>query len=71
MAFADDIRSFETTLVRRMRASFDMARAMADKRRTYRRTYDELSALSQRDLDDLGIHRTNIRDVARAAAYRD
>jgi uncharacterized protein YjiS (DUF1127 family) len=38
--------------------------------RSYRRTLNELSALSDRDLTDMGLHRSNIPDVAREAAYR-
>ena len=33
--------------------------------RSYRRTVNELEALSKRDLDDLGISRHDIRRVAR------
>ena len=64
MSFATDIHSFESGMVNRMRASFDMARRAAATRRVYRTTIDELSSLNQRELDDLGIHRENIRDVA-------
>ncbi|MEM8649472.1 MAG: DUF1127 domain-containing protein [Pseudomonadota bacterium] len=35
------------------------------KWRNYRRTVSELSALSNRELDDLGISRGDIRSVAR------
>lgn len=35
------------------------------KWRAYRRTYNELSRLSQRELDDLGLHRGEIASVAR------
>ena len=52
----------------RMRKSFDMARRNAVRNKVYRTTYEELSALSQRDLDDLGIARESIRDIAREAA---
>lgn len=34
----------------------------------YRRTVDELSRLSQRDLSDLGITRSDIKFVARRSA---
>lgn len=37
--------------------------------RLYRRTLDELSALSNRDLADLGLSRASIRAVAFEAAY--
>ena len=38
--------------------------------RTARRTYNELSNLSRRELDDLGINRSEISAIARKA-YRD
>lgn len=38
--------------------------------REYRRIVDELSTLGPRELDDIGISRHSIRDVARAAVYR-
>ena len=43
-------------------------KALAD-RRAYLRTLDELSALTDRELADLGIARFAIRDVARASVY--
>lgn len=49
-------------------------RAIADdlaRRRIYRRTLAELEELSERDLQDIGISRMQIGDVAREAAYRD
>jgi uncharacterized protein YjiS (DUF1127 family) len=38
--------------------------------RNYRRTLNELAALSDRDLTDMGIHRSNIQDIAREASSR-
>jgi uncharacterized protein YjiS (DUF1127 family) len=46
----------------RLRQSF------ADHRR-YLATYDELNALSDRELLDVGLSRPNFRDVAREAVY--
>ncbi len=37
--------------------------------RAYRSTVRELSALSSRDLADMGIHRADIHAIARQAAY--
>ena len=36
--------------------------------RKYRQTYNELMSLSGRDLADVGIHRSDIRQIARRAA---
>ncbi len=44
-------------------------RAARTKHRAYRRTYDELSSLTDRELNDLGIGRSQIGEVARSAAY--
>ena len=46
--------------------------ALSERRhryRTYRVTLAELSALTPRELDDLGIHRTELRRIAYEAAY--
>lgn len=42
---------------------------MAHRRSVYRQTLAELSALSDRDLSDLGLHRSMITAVAKDAAY--
>ncbi len=39
------------------------------KYQLYRTTMSELASLSDRDLSDLGLHRSMIRDVATEAAY--
>jgi len=46
-------------------ASFRAARA---KRAAYEQTLRELSALSDRELDEIGIRRADIHEVARGAA---
>ncbi|MEM7643243.1 MAG: DUF1127 domain-containing protein [Pseudomonadota bacterium] len=48
---------------------FATLRADWAKWRLYRKTLAELSALSTRDLDDLGIARASIRSIALEAAY--
>ena len=45
-----------------------LRKAIADKR-AYLATYEELDALSDRALADLGLSRLNVRDVAREAVY--
>lgn len=37
--------------------------------REYRRVYEELDSLTERDLTDLGISRYDIRRIAKEAAY--
>lgn len=39
------------------------------RHKTYRRTLDELEALSERELADLGISRSMLRAIAYKAAY--
>ncbi len=39
------------------------------RRALYARTVRELRILSDRDLSDFGLHRANIEEVAREAAY--
>lgn len=49
-----------------------MREALADRLtryRAYRATFTELSHLSDRELEDLGIWRTDISRIAREAAY--
>ncbi|WP_170375908.1 DUF1127 domain-containing protein [Ruegeria profundi] len=47
----------------------DTIRKAQAKRRVYRETYYELSVLSDRDLIDLGISRSSIKNLALEAAY--
>ncbi len=49
----------------RLRAEY---RDFAQRRAIYRRTYDELSMLSDRELADLGMSRYDIPMIARRAA---
>ncbi|RYH02673.1 DUF1127 domain-containing protein [Salipiger sp. IMCC34102] len=41
----------------------------ANRRRVYSATVRELSALSNRELDDLGISRSMVKSIAAEAAY--
>ena len=68
MAFVDDIRRFEASLVAGMREALADARRRAVRRRVYRTTKNELGALSHRELVDLGIDRADIPAIARQAA---
>nr|WP_267140380.1 DUF1127 domain-containing protein [Anianabacter salinae] len=44
-------------------------RARWESYKVYRRTVSELAALSDRELNDLGLHRSSIRGIAYEAAY--
>ncbi|WP_342076216.1 DUF1127 domain-containing protein [Yoonia sp. SS1-5] len=69
MAFITDTRNASLSLGDRF-ANFraNLAEATA-KRKIYKTTLTELSALSSRDLADLGLHRSQIKTVAYEAAY--
>ncbi|GIT90624.1 hypothetical protein JANAI62_10790 [Jannaschia pagri] len=58
-----------STLRARVAARLDAIRQDWSKWRLYRKTYNELSALSNRDLADLGLSRAMIASVAFEAAY--
>lgn len=51
-----------------MRAAFEELRRQNKVRGVYRRTYNELNQLTQRELDDLGLARADLARVARDAA---
>ena len=59
-------RSFQLVLQARLKLTERLRR-----RAIYRTTFAELDALSDRDLNDLGLARHNIRTVSNEAAYGD
>jgi len=65
MAYAQDIRATEGTLSLALR---NISERVA-RYRVYRNTLRELGELTNRDLADLGIHRSSIRAIAYEAAY--
>jgi uncharacterized protein YjiS (DUF1127 family) len=68
MAFTTDITRFETGFAQRMESLMDVLRTQRARRAAFRRTYDELSVLNDRELNDLGISRADISTIARQAA---
>ncbi|MDF1715953.1 MAG: DUF1127 domain-containing protein [Sulfitobacter sp.] len=52
----------------RLHGATDALKGRVAKYRLYRSTYAELSALSNRELADLGLHRSELRRVALEAA---
>jgi uncharacterized protein YjiS (DUF1127 family) len=61
--------TFRPAIADRVRALFEAAREARAKRAIYKRTVNELSALSNRDLADLGITRYDIETLAWTQAY--
>ncbi|WP_211784251.1 DUF1127 domain-containing protein [Falsirhodobacter algicola] len=53
----------------RISFSLDTLKAALRRRAIYRQTVQELNALSSRELTDLGIRRSEIRSIARDAAF--
>lgn len=47
----------------------DQLRSFLKRRKVYKRTFHELARLTDRELADLGIPRSNIRRLAQEAAY--
>ncbi len=65
MALATEIRSTETGLGQ----IFAALRETLARRKVYRQTLNELKSLSERELNDLGMHRSMLTRVALEAAY--
>jgi len=69
MAYATNTTSAPLSLTARFAEIRDQAKEAYRAWRVYRATFNELSALSDRDLTDLGIGRGEIRAIAMEAAY--
>ncbi|ANT60959.1 MULTISPECIES: DUF1127 domain-containing protein [Roseobacteraceae] len=65
MAFATDTTRIEG----RTGGLLDTLRTALARRRLYKQTFSELASLSNRELSDLGLHRSMIRRIAYQAAY--
>ncbi|SDF19973.1 DUF1127 domain-containing protein [Limimaricola pyoseonensis] len=69
MAFATtDLRTTNNTETFGLHALRGRFRAALERNRVYRQTQRELSLLSDRDLADLGLHRSQINQIAAEAA---
>lgn len=69
MAFATDIHGGNVDITGRVSAVLKSAKLRFDNYRAYRKTISELSALSTRDLDDMGIYRSMIKRIALETVY--
>lgn len=66
MAYAHESARFDAGFNR----AIDALRQFRARRAAFTQTYNELSVLSQRELDDLGIARSDIAAIAREAAAK-
>lgn len=70
MAYASNTQgAAQNGLLSRLDAILIDIRARLARRRIFNRTFRELSALSERELADLGLSRSMIRRLAWQAAY--
>lgn len=69
MAYATSSRAVGVTLMDRLSSLVTELRAANARRALYSQTLRELNALSDRDLTDLGLSRSNVVEVALQAAY--
>ena len=69
MAHATEIFSAHAGIVDRLFATVATWKEAQAKRGLYRETVRELNELSTRELNDLGIARSEISSIARKAAY--
>ena len=69
MALATNITTNRGSVLERVNATFARLSEAHARRKIYRRTVNELAVLTDRELADLGIGRSEIRSIAYQAAY--
>lgn len=69
MAYTTEIHGAHADIPHRIAATFKSVTMRVASYRLYRKTVNELSALSSRELDDLGLSRSMIKRTALEAAY--
>ncbi len=69
MAYVNMIRGIELGLADRAAGFLSALRDNRRRYSVYRQTVRELSALNDRELNDLGIHPSAIKSIAMEAAY--
>jgi uncharacterized protein YjiS (DUF1127 family) len=68
MAASTHINESDVSLFGRVHAVFDGIKAAHERRKVFRSTLSEMSALNNRELADLGLNRSELRRVAYQAA---
>ena len=69
MAYVNTNRAVKSSVADRFSGLFAGLSAMLQRRRVYDQTIRELRALSDRELADLGMHRSALTEIAHEAAY--
>ena len=69
MAAIADVKSAEFSLGQKLHNLWTALVERMQRRRVYRTTVAQLSQMSSRELNDLGISRGSIRNIAFEAAY--
>ncbi|MGC1494247.1 MAG: DUF1127 domain-containing protein [Sulfitobacter sp.] len=64
MAYVNTTSAPTVSFFARIGTAFDALATRYKQHRTYRETFNELSALSNRELNDLGLSRANLRSIA-------
>ena len=70
MAFASDIRRIEANIAAPFYAAYASLKVALARRAVYKRTVAELNLLNDRELNDLGLHRSMIKGLAREEAAK-
>ena len=70
MAYVTDIRISGVTLGDRFAALRETLATRRAERKIYRETYNELASLTDRELNDIGLSRSQIKRVALEAAQK-
>ena len=70
MAYVNTTSATTTSFFARICTAFDALATRYKQHRLYRETLDGLSALSNRELNDLGLNRYDLRRVSWEAAKR-
>jgi uncharacterized protein YjiS (DUF1127 family) len=69
MAYVNSTRSLNISFSDRLSNIAKSVKLALHRRRLFNQTVRELNALSDRELTDLGIHGSMIKDIAKQAAY--
>jgi uncharacterized protein YjiS (DUF1127 family) len=69
MAYMNTTSAAGNTFTARIASAFHTLVTRIKERRLYRQTFEGLNALSNRELDDLGLSRSELRYIAKESAH--